>query len=294
MPVARIVRHLGVTSFCAAAAACISFDGLSGGVRPGSDDGGGPTDAEPRVDDGSDGNDASADSSRAEIYRSAILADTPIAYWRFEETSGAAAKDEMAAFPGTFVLSPTLGRPGLFGSAGAIELPSSSSAHVEATGAALGFPGVAACTIEVWVKPAVFRDYQWIGGTETFPPRSGWSLFADAKGEVHYEVYRPEDGSVGAVRSIGTNRTLALGRFQHVVVTFNGQAMKTFIDGTSATVDDAPQAAPPASILRLGCRKSNAGDLVHCLDGWSLDEIALYDHPLTEEQVAAHYALGKP
>src|SRR5207248_11696460 len=45
-------------------------------------------------------------------YRSAVLADSPLAYWRLGETTGSVAADQRAAYNGTYTKTPSLGQPG--------------------------------------------------------------------------------------------------------------------------------------------------------------------------------------
>ena len=60
--------------------------------------------------------DASADSpadAPSSVYRAAVLADSPLAYWRLGETSGTVAHDETGnGHDGTYVGGVTLGQPG--------------------------------------------------------------------------------------------------------------------------------------------------------------------------------------
>jgi hypothetical protein len=266
-----------------ALAGCISVASLTNGPALATEDGG------PGADGSLEGG-----SARAELYRDAVLADSPLGFWRFEESAGTTAKDETGGHPGTYKLSPTLGSPGLFPGTRAIELPDQSNAHVEVPGTSFTFGGLAPYSVEVWVKPAGFANYRWIAGTETTPPRIGWSVLSDATGEVLYEVWRPNDAGPAEVRSLSSNKALAIGRFQHVVVTYNGAVMKTYMDGALASSNPVSRDAPDTGTLVLGCRRNNDGTFLNGLDGWSLDEVAIYGAPLTDERIRAHYELGKP
>src|SRR5437588_12563469 len=80
-------------------------------------------------------------------YRTAVLADNPVSYWRLGEGSGTTAADEQGTNSGTYVGSPTLGQPGLLtgdpntavafnGSSAKVEIPSIQTPR----------------TIEAWIK----------------------------------------------------------------------------------------------------------------------------------------------
>ena len=45
-------------------------------------------------------------------YSLAVIADNPVSYWRFEETGGTTAVDEMGANNGTYVGTPEFGQSG--------------------------------------------------------------------------------------------------------------------------------------------------------------------------------------
>jgi hypothetical protein len=284
--VASFVGLLGGAG-CISLASLGNGPALDGAATP--DAPGAPGDAGSDLDGG--GGDAPVTPSRAQAYRDAVMADRPVGYWRFDETEGTTAKDEVGAHDGVYTFSPVLGRPGIFGESGAVEL--SSTAHVEVPGSAFSFGGVAPYTVEVWVKPKVFTNYQLIASTETSPPRTGWSVFASESGEVDYEVWRPNDAGSPEVRSLSSNKALALDRFQHVVVTYNGNIMRVYIDGASANSNPSPREAYDTEGLLFGCRRNN-GTVINCLGGWALDEAAIYDYPLTADRVLAHYQLGEP
>jgi hypothetical protein len=245
------------------------------------------TDGPPAADSATDSSDAA--KSRSDEYRAAVMADQPIAYFRFEEESGTTAKDETGAHLGTLVFSPTLGAPGLFGPKGGIEFPIDSKAHLTVSGNDLRFAGVAPFTIEAWVFPAVFEDYQWIISTEsTVNPRQGWSVLANATATPAYETWP------GNARSTHLDTSpLVLSKWQHLVFTYNGAVLIAYLDGVKRETIPSTEALPDLGTLTIGCRYGD-GVVNQCLDGWRVDEIAFYATPLTELRVKAHYDLGVP
>ena len=287
-------RAVLLVSFVASLGACISLEGLRGGEEIDSLVDASPETAAPAEDGSvSDGADEPS-ASPADRYREAILADRPLAYWRLDETSGTTAKDEKGAHPGVYELAPTLGSTGIFGTPGAVELPSATNAHVRIPGTDFSFGGVASYSVELWVKPKAFHSFDWLVSTEVTPPRLGWSVLVGETGEVLYEVWRPNDAGGPEVRSLSSKKSLVLDRFQHVVVTYNGAMMRVYIDGKLDNANPAPRDAPDDGVLLLGCRRNADGTVSGCVDGWTLDEVAIYDFPLTDTQVFAHYEAGKP
>lgn len=269
-----------------------SFSGLENGtdVPDAASEGSTSNDATTTPDDDAPASDSGdAAPSRSEIYRAAVMADSPLAYFRFEETSGTTTKDETGRHVATLMFAPNMTAPGLFGATDAIEFPVDSQAYVKVDGTDVRFPGTAQLTIEVWVNPAVFRDYQWIISTEaTASPRGGWSIFAPAGGYAAYELW-PSTGRTLYLQE----RPLVLGKWQHIVYTYSGAVTAGFIDGVKADSVASMVSAPDVGALVFGCRIAD-GKAIQCLDGWRLDEIALYGSVLSEARIAEHYALGVP
>ena len=56
--------------------------------------------------------DAQDSGGTLSAYALAVLADSPLAYWRLGETSGTTARDEKGQFDGVYRGTPTLGAPG--------------------------------------------------------------------------------------------------------------------------------------------------------------------------------------
>ena len=292
------MRRGAAVGFLAALSACSllnSLDGFTGGAAP---DGGpvvgndGATEAAPIVD-ASDAADVTA-TDRSQLYALAVLADKPRGYWRLEETSGVAAKDETGNYGGTYLAGPMLGKPGVVGSR-AVKLRKNTNARLRIDTADFRFSGNKPFTVELWAKVGVLEDYQWLGGTELVGSgvRTGWSFFVKGDGNVRYEVWRTDDGGP-PIQPRGltlTTTPLALGgAFRHIVLAYTGSALIGYIDGVDKIVN-SPSAAPDVDtgVFVWGCR----GDLANCLDDWTIDELAIYDFELSAARVTAHYDLGK-
>jgi hypothetical protein len=276
-----------------------SLDGLAGG--PTDADAGRDTGATPVEGGGGDGGDAGSrgdggnagDSapSASTLYANAVLSDKPLGYWRLEETAGTIAKDETGHNDGTFINLPLLAQPGVAGS-NAAKLPKDTDARMVVTTGNFAFTGNAPYTIELWAKPGEFKDYQWLGGTEIDANgRHGWSLLADAAGKLRYEAWNPDaDGGDVQTRGVFVAVTsLVPGAFAHIVVAYTGSTAFGYVNGVQTTMFDTLGTLPAAGPLLWGCR----GDIMHCLDDWVIDELAIYDFALDGARVTAHYDLGK-
>jgi hypothetical protein len=279
-----------------------SLDGLSDSADGGGDDAG--RDALVTLPDGAvvskddaaaiDGGDAAkvdAAPSPSDLYAAAVLADKPLGYWRLEETSGSVAKDETGRNDGKYVNAPVLGEPGIAGSR-AMKLPAQLSAYMTVATGNFRFPGTTPYTVELWVKPGVFRNYEWIATTELWDPaRHGWSVLVDQAGILRYEVWTTDgDGGSNQVRGLAVSATpITAGTFRHVVLAYTGSTAVGYVDGINTTNFDTTGAGQDTGTLFFGCLSNVSG----CLDDWVIDELAIYDFALTGARAKAHYDLGK-
>lgn len=291
-------RLTSLVAVLAGVSACslISLDGFTGGAGPADS---GATDVLVSGDavgtDGdapTDGEAGDAGPSRSQTYALAVLADKPRGYWRLEESAGTTAKGENGKYDGLYVESPALGEPGVAGSR-AIKLRSNTMARMLVNSRDFRFPGKAAYSVELWAKAGVIKNYQWLGGTERGNNgRTGWSLLVDVNGRILYEVWKPDaDGGNQQERGLGLTTVKVLpGAFHHVVMAYTGTTVFGYMDGAKTTTFLSGGIAPDdTGTLLWGCR----ADLSHCLDDWTIDELAVYDFAIDELRVKAHYDLGK-
>ncbi len=213
-------------------------------------------------------------------YLATVLRDSPVAYWRLSD-SGATALDATGqGFSGTVGAGVTEGvtsalnsdiadRSMTFnGSTGKVTLPSSSSLH----------PGDV-FSLELWFKSTdatTTGHPMWDGGTGDF-------------------IFRYGNGGAGVV-DVGISGGAAIahatgayndGNWHHAVWVKNGAQNHLYVDGVDRITSLVNLTVVAASTnetlgLRVG-GNSFAG---------SLDEVALYNYPLTAAQVANHYAVG--
>ena len=244
------------------------------------------------IDDGDTQVTIDASTTHASRYRDAVMSDTPLAYFRFEETSGTVAKDETGAHDGTWLTTPTFSQPGAFEGSSSVLFQQGTPSRLSMPGDVFRFAGTVPYAVEMWLKPGRFVDYEWILTTEA--PRGGWSILTDATGAVHYEVWDVVDGGNSSIRYlVPTAKNLVLGTFSHVVVTYDGTDAAIWIDGTNARSGTWPKAAPAIGSLFLGCLDKGGGTLEHCLDGWFVDDLAFYAHTLDDARIQAHYAIAR-
>lgn len=240
---------------------------------------------------------ASLTASYADTYSDVIKADGPTAYYRMEDAAGATTiTDEMGNNPGEWTYDtddsgnsvyPQLAFPGL-DSNSALFHP-----YTDASGTAhLAYGQVpynadlnpsSAYTVELWARPRSSPP----AGTFTSPLTS-FGNWSDVSGWI---IYQSESGWIwilkgGPVWMGGTPSTPL--EWHHLVATYDGKTVIFYVDGVlQAQQDVANYLGNSGSPMYIGVYGPDG----HFFDG-SVDEIALYDKPLSQERISAHYTAG--
>ncbi len=203
----------------------------------------------------------------AVAYRDVVLPDGPIAYFPFDDAAGVSfTRDVVGGKLAEVVTKATFASSGVAGGAVAFD----GTGHLDA-GDVLDLIGASPFSIEVWVKAtAGHLVHKRAGDSGNF---DGLVFYMAAADTIKLEVWYP-----GGAR--GGWATLATDRFSHVVYSFDGQTLKSYVDaiGVASTYSEPGGAADNTVPLRIGL------DLVG-----TIDELAFYDKPLTVEQVRRHY-----
>jgi hypothetical protein len=280
-----VATTLLVTAGGASCSLVTSFDGFAGdaGVDGPPAGDGGNLDAQAPPRDG--GSDSPADAAPASLYRSTILADTPLAYWRFGEASGAVAYDET----GNASNEAYLGTGVTWGARGAILGDLNTAIHLSGTEGlevpyGFDFAGNLPYSLEGWVNLDTPLDGNYR------------HLYAKdqtiSTGREEYGVYlQTNDGLVFERYVTGTSVYTGgppplVGQWSHVVATYDGTQLRLYRDGN--LVGNAPDTRAQASKNvpeYLGCKSFGYVSVQG-----SLDEFAIYGYALSAAQVAAHWA----
>ena len=220
-------------------------------------------------------------------YAAEVLADDPVAYWRFEETSGSVAADETGDHPGSYDDGVTLGVPGALTS----EIGHGASFdgvddHVEVPWAAVLNP--ATFTVEAWARSrAGVVGYQAVVSSYEDPPQGGFGLWA--AGAAEWNSYL----GIGNSSYATATATRTTGTWIHLVATYDGTTLRIYEDGRLAQSTTGELAQNTSTSLGIGGTQYIAGG------GWSelfegeIDEVAVYDSVLPPQRVLAHYEAGR-
>lgn len=217
----------------------------------------------------------------ADRYGAAVLADGPVAYWRFGESSGTVAHDYLGGHPATYQGQCKLGVPGAIAGDTAVELDG-TSCRID-VGDAFAFGGGAAFTMELWA------DIEIADATSRF------LVSRDTPGGISNGYQLPFQATAlwfERLDNAGGDGYVNAGpptvhQFEMIAITYDGTVQRFYRDGTeitSATVT-MPEAAAPGA-LAFG----DTARQVSAKFAGVLDEIAFYDKALPPARVAAHFA----
>lgn len=240
-----------------------------------------PTDVAPDADSGPDA--PSEDGGSA--YAAAVLADTPIAWYRLDEPAPVTARDAMGRFDGVYksYASPffQMKQPGA--------VRNDPNASVRFLGGsievenAFAFANGAPFTFELWIdlEPSPSSEFVRVLSMENTP--NGYNLHVN-ENKLFFEMRG------GGEPSISGNTPLPVG-FAHCVVTYDGQVVKLYIDAVKAfeypSIARFPTRAGPFAIGGA----SYGGPDDH--PKGRIDEVVVYDKVLSVDRIAAHFAAGK-
>jgi hypothetical protein len=239
-----------------------SLDGLStGAIRM---DAGAPPDASPEVE-------AAAPAG----YAAAVLADRPLLYLRLngktEDVSG-------NALP-VIVHGDLQTAPGALSDGDLATSFDGTSACIEVKDGRLDFLDAHPFTIELFVKvPHPTGSYARVVSNET-DALDGYKMWVvNAPLRIGFERYG------GAVHDSLVAPLASASDLFHVAVTYDGAELVMFLDGARAASIDSSARLPAGQPFSLaggvGCQVSFVAS--------TLDEVAVYDHALAPERVAAH------
>lgn len=274
---------------CCGGAACSIFTDLSG--YAGGGDAGAPEGGDATAETGGDATPSGDGGADAAVvsYRAAVLADRPLAYLRFGESSGAIASDETgngntAAVSGTVAW----GVPGALAGDKDTAVRLDGKTSVIDLGGKIDFSGTSPFSLEIWLDVATAdSSYRFLVVKDDRPAsgREEWGVVLHNVDGLYFERY-----VAGGGRSAGTPAAPYLGRWVYTVATYDGSRLNFFVEGVS--VDSGPDPRPQLAKnvpLQVGSGFPNGG----VIDG-SIDELAIYDHALSPERIKAHFDAARP
>lgn len=291
----RAVLAAASLALVGAGASCAfwDLDGFTGSAQPdeaGTRDATDATDAT-SVTDASDADPGKTDATVSR-YQEEVLADRPLAYYRFDDAPGTVAKDSSGnAKDGVFV-----GSGIVFGVAGAtrdvpnraVRFGASGSKGYMRVGDEFKFPGKAPYTIEAWlawVPTATFSAVCTRLDRGDADPFAGYILQITPTGQAQF--LRVEPGFPATAMQTPPAFTGTF--FTHVVVTYDSQDAAFYLNGSKVMTIRSAFSTTGAQAPFLVAADSE-------LDGNAfvgmIDELAIYDGALSPTRISAHYRVG--
>jgi len=233
----------------------------------------------------------SADASEAGItYAQEVMMDNPLAYWRFDETSGTVAVDSSGhGNDGTYVGDVTLGQPGAIANDPGTSVKFDGMTAWMSAGDVLAFTGTAPCSFEAWVNPVLDTYYHDVlsrtdgqGGTTV-----GYLMYVEPQAAPAMVDFAHYSGSSSNIAE--SNTAVASGVFTHLVGVYDGTTI--YIYGNGALLDSKPtDFATPATTSPFVVA-AQSGGLTSWFNG-EIDEVAVYGAALPPSRIQAHYQVG--
>ncbi len=221
-------------------------------------------------------------------YLEVVKADAPVGYWRLGETSGETAADVMGKNNGSYLNGVELGVPGaLTGDANnAAGFSAANQSKVEVPYTAELNPPV--FSLEVWAKvtggagahrsPLASRDDA---------PQRGYIFYAEPGNT--WQFWTGTGASSGW--DVIAGPALTIGAWAHLVATYDGTTKRFYVNGAEVGTSTNPFGVNDAQLLRIGGSATENPVGSFFFEG-SIDEVAVYDKPLSPESILTHYAAG--
>lgn len=237
----------------------------------------------------------------ATAYSAAVLADSPVGYWRLGEASGTSAADSSGnANAGTYTGTVTLGQSGALamepdGSSNAAALFDGSSGFVD-----LGLARLIGTdsslsgnfSVELWVKANGAAAFAYLfnqANSAAVNAITGMNL--NGAGVGYGFVIRNDAGTILSLsEGAAAPSRLTDNVWHHVVFTRAGTTWCIFVDGvqTATNTTFAPSGTYTCDQVSIGRRSSASGQYAAAI----LDEVVVYPAALSAARIAAHYNAG--
>lgn len=210
-------------------------------------------------------------------YAQAVIGDSPISYWRLNDTSGTTAVDQRGVFNGTIQGGATLNQPG----------PISDGAAMGFSGSDVSLDGDTSAMV-----PNTFTVEAWVKTTSQPPPPYGEAVIFAAHGLGYIlglcGTGQPCGQAYGASSSAGLNAPNPIldGNWHYLVYTKDTANLDIYVDGQlAATTPDADSLVYSSTNVGIA---ADPNCVCSYLTG-SVAEVALYGSALDASRVAYHY-----
>lgn len=203
----------------------------------------------------------------------------PVAAYSFDEGNGTVAHDSAGNHDGTIEGGATWTKEGKYGSALAFDGSSGLVSIADASDLDL----TNSFTLEAWVSPNTYAGGSVVSKGQTVESKiSGYWLNSGAP----YFGEKPAGAAgnaEGTIKKAAAPDKLPLGQWSHLAVTSDGTTLRLYVNGELKASESA--VIPPVMTSGLKIGKGVLGNF-----NGKIDEVRLYDKPLSAAQIAVDRA----
>ena len=214
-------------------------------------------------------------------YDTAVLADSPVSYWKLGETSGTVAADSAGSNPGTYTGGVTLAAAGPGSQANAASFN--------------GTDGYVAVPFSAGLQPASVTDEIWVylpadpGAGKMFMQSNAGTPMGHVLGHGITGAGESMFGSwfSGSWHNTGATTALTFNAWHHLAGTYDGTTLKIYVDGSEVASAEATWGGPlayAAGEFRI------ARDYANSFTAARFARAAVYSTALSAARIAAHFA----
>ena len=225
-------------------------------------------------------------------YRSEVLANSPVSYWRLGESSGTTASDEQGANDGTYNNSPTLGATALLSAVSDSAVELNGTDQYVSVGASASLQITGDLTLCAWIKGSLTGDGRIIAYGTGAPDVEANNYLYDitlmSSGAIRY--FHEYGAGINVLFNF-SNFTASADTIYFVCVTRDATAgeIKLYVDGSlkdTQSYSNAPTGGGSSS-MAIGAAPS----VTDHFDG-VLDEVAIFNSVLSASAITDLYAAG--
>jgi hypothetical protein len=234
---------------------------------------------------------AGTDAAEASLtYAQEVLLDQPLAFWRFDETSGTTAVDSSGhGNDGTYAGGVTLGVTGAIANDGGTAAAFDGMTGFMTAGDVFEFTGPTPCSFEAWVNPILDADFHDIlsrsdgqGGTTT-----GYLMYVEPQPTPMMDFALYSAGSGDIAESDGVN--IDGGAYTQVVGVYDGTNVIIYANGAPLMTNTASFTIPATtSPFVVAAQSGGATSWFH----GDIDDVSVYGQALSAARILVHYRVG--
>lgn len=224
-------------------------------------------------------------------YKTTVLEDNPVGYWRLGESSGTAAANIGSLGDvgnGTYA-NITLG------TTGALVGDANTAASFNGTSSTVMVPfnnmlNSTVFSIELWVNPSTAAPANYMAPVNSRVTSSyqGYTFYAPPNSTNSQWQFWTGNGSVWHFLS---GPLLMANQWAHLVGTYDGTNMSFYVNGTQRATAPVVFVPNSSSALQVGVGGMPLAPRYYF--GGSIDELAAYTNALSPARVLAHYLAGQ-